>query len=112
MVYDDDKSLINVFFADEYGLGGLKSDLDPVGVPDVNEPSDAKDHMMYHGQLADALEAATAPEELVNMVRNADEKHGHMKLPMGTTARENAGGALFSKKWIDKNTARSLLPLL
>ncbi len=111
LVFDDDRDLANVFFHDDYGLGGLKADLG-TDVPDVNVPSDVSEHMAYHGLLADALFSAGAPEELVSMVRSADPRHGHMQFPTGRDGRESAGGIMMMKKWIDKNTARSFFRVI
>ena len=111
LVYDDGRSLLNVFFKDEFGLGGLSNDLG-TDVPDVNEPADAKEHIQYHGRLADELDSGGADAELVKMVRDADGRHGHMKLPTGSNDRESAVGILFMKKWIDKSAMRSLARLI
>lgn len=111
LVYDDERLLINVFFYDTTGLGLLQSDLTGVDTHDVNEPDDAKEHMEYHGQLADALDGL-AEEGLVKLVRDADERHGHLKLSTGAEDRESTVGLLFRKKWIDKATCGRLMALV
>ncbi len=111
LVYDDSLGLLNVFFRNEYDLSALKSDLG-TGVPDVNVPADPGEHMRYHGELADKLQETGSPTELVDMVRNADPRHGHMQVPAGEAERENMVGVLVMRKWVDRTTGGRLAGVL